>query len=178
MSSTSIKRLARRAAALPCVCLAAVGVLGACGPGAATAGPGQEAAWLTQGPVPFRVLIPIPGGRRGGWEFHSGLPALHAVVRSEAEWAALLDHLVERPPVEVDFEAEMLLVAAAGRTDFGPLMVIDSVYVADDTIRVLVAEHVPPPRAPTLMMAGTPWTVAAMPRAANPVVFVERKIQH
>lgn len=178
MLSTSIKRLARRATARAFVWLSAVAVLGACGSCADTPDPVQEAAWLTQGPVPFRVLIPIPGARRGGWEFHSGLPALHAVVKSEADWAALLDHIVERPAVEVDFNAEMLLVAAAGRRDFGHLMTIDSVYVASDTIRVLVTEHVSPPRAPTLMIQGTPWAVAAMPRAANPVVFVERTIQH
>lgn len=137
-----------------------------------------EPRFLPDGPVAHRLIIPpadTPFSARALW---SGLPFLRAVVGSEREWEELFSHL-ESPParVKVDYAAEMLLVAAAGEQYEGNYRItIDTVNVARDTIRAVVTDHLPAPGGPMLAPV-TPWAVVAIPRAANPVVFIDRDVQ-
>jgi hypothetical protein len=102
------------------------------------------------------------------------------VVRDASTWAALWPRILgshrPMPPVpSVDFAREMVVVASMGtRSSGGYTIAIDSVFVARDTLRVVVREQSPGPRCGTTAALTMPVALARLERSELPVSFISR----
>ncbi len=102
---------------------------------------------------------------------HSDLDSLRAVVREPDDWKALWAAETPLYPVPtIDFEREMLLVAAAG-VRYGTSIRIDSVFVAQDTMFAVVREH---SGCVGLPMSIRPFHVVRVAQTGHPVMFIDR----
>lgn len=115
----------------------------------------------------------------------SGLrDSLRAVVRDRAAfaelWARTHAPYGEKPAApEVDFEREMIVVAALGtRPSGGYGIYLDSAAIARDTIVVHVRRVQPGPTCGVTAALTEPVDLARAPRDARPVRFVEHSTVH
>ena len=124
--------------------------------------PAEVALW------PYRMTSGIPGKER-------------IIVRDSASWSSLWPRIVGThspvPPVPaVDFASQMLLVVSMGtRSSGGYIIMIDSVRVQGDTVRVAVREQSPGPRCGTPAVITAPVGLARIERTELPVSFVTRE---
>ena len=103
------------------------------------------------------------------------------VVRDSATWASLWPQLVgshsPRPVLPaVHFADEMLIVVSMGtRSSGGYIVMIDSIRVTSDTLRVFVREQSPGPRCGTTAALTAPAALARLERSELPVTFATRE---
>jgi hypothetical protein len=141
-----------------------------------------------------------PGGRQGGAEppmtvqrldsalanyyrYNSALEdSARHVVRSRDEWTALWNRIVAnhepKPAVpDIDFEKEMLLVAAMGtRATGGYSIEIEAVDRDSSAITVSVRGRSPGRNCATTQALTAPVDIVRIPRSDHPVRFVEETI--
>lgn len=99
------------------------------------------------------------------------------VIRDPAAWEQAWLQLSgnERPLPAVDFEREMVLVAAMGeRNTSGYEIAIEKVSEDADGIHVEVLESSPGPSCGVFDVLTAPVTMVAVPRTDSAVVWVER----
>jgi hypothetical protein len=138
-------------------------------PGAAPAGP-----WA---PREFRWTRPQPalahsGYRKGGTRFQR---PLRCVVRTPAEWSALVAHsgLPDRALRPINFGERVVLVATQGVEPSG-YIAVDSLYYLGDTLTAVVMQS-RTGLAPNIPGESTvPLSLVQAPAPAGPVRFLER----
>ncbi len=115
-------------------------------------------------------------------EVYSGIKdARRLVIRDAAGWAALWDAVVgartPRPqPPAVDFNREMVIVAAMGQRGTGGYAIsIDEVRREDDGLAVVVRETSPGSGCFLTQAFTAPVTAVRLPASDAPVRFIERK---
>ena len=117
----------------------------------------------------------------GSWRFNSHLnePA-RLDIRSESEWRDFWRELIARqghsPVPAVDFDREMILVAAMGARPTGGYR-IEILSVADDgrEIVVRVAETSPGRRCGTIQAVTEPADIVRVPRSNKPIRWLEER---
>lgn len=109
---------------------------------------------------------------------YSGIESpLREVIREPAAWEDLWRRIHAGtspvpPPPPVDFEREMLVVAALGtRMSGGFGISVTRVIAGEEGLRVTLRESCPPPGAMVTMALVQPVQVIRVPRADQPVVF-------
>jgi hypothetical protein len=114
---------------------------------------------------------------------YSGLSdSVHAVVRDSAAWRALWDRInapfFPRPVLPaVDFQREMIVVAAMGRQPSGGYdIVIDGATEDSSGIEISVKRTVPGERCLMSAAVTDPVDLARIPASGKPVRFREREL--
>ncbi len=132
--------------------------------------PGDEAPQATVTRIDSSAVVLATGQGLGD--------PTRAVIRDSTEWAAfwMQAHALMEPvppPPAVDFDTEMLLVAALGtRSSGGHAVTIDSV-ARGTTLRVFVTAVAPGADCITTMAITWPVQVVRVPRFDGSVEFVE-----
>ena len=104
------------------------------------------------------------------------------VVRNRDEWIALwsritANHGPKRPAPDIDFEKEMLLVAAMGtRATGGYTIEIEAVDLDSSAITASVRGRSPGKSCGTIAALTAPVDIVRIPRSDLPVRFVEETI--
>jgi hypothetical protein len=127
-------------------------------------------------PVPVTRLRPEPFS----FTYNSGLrTAERLVIRDEATWqatwAAISGNITPAPPrPAIDFEREMLVVAALGeRSTGGYSIIIESASATGEALTVRIHSTAPGSTCVTTQAFTQPVDVARLPRMAGPVSFVD-----
>lgn len=127
-------------------------------------------------PVAIRQIAELDPFR-----FHGGITTRErAVIRDQAEWSRVWSELVSviapTPPVPaVDFERDMLVVAAMGTRPTGGYEIrIEAVYRADDQLYVVVEETSPASGCIVTQALTAPVAGVRIERSSLPVAFVNR----
>jgi hypothetical protein len=129
--------------------------------------------------APFEMRRFADGMNR--WRFTSDLTErAQRVIRSEAEWEDFWDGLNRQqsyaPVPDVDFEREMLLIAAMGaRPTGGYVIEIASAVERADAIEVRVVETSPGRLCGTTQAVTEPADIVRVTRSAKPVRWVEQE---
>lgn len=127
----------------------------------------------TAEPVPFTVL-------EGRWETGSGFSSRQRIVVRTPEhlvtvWEQLEALLPQKTsPPAVDFERNIVLVAAEGAGRGGRRIQIASVFEQDDEL-IAVVLYSTSPSGCYVGVVSTPATVVVVPRTSSKVSFVERE---
>ena len=115
---------------------------------------------------------------------HSGInDSRRLVIREAAAWRPLWREVVgQRTPAPalptIDFERDMVIVAALGRRGTGGYAItIDDVYAEGGQLYAVVRETSPGPGCMTIQAFTAPVTGVRVPRGEAAVTFIERKDQ-
>lgn len=115
-------------------------------------------------------------------ESYSGIESrLRTVVKDPDRWHELWTRIHARrtpvPPIPtIDFEDEMVVVAAMGRRGTGGYSIsIDRVYREDESLVAVVIETAPGPGCMVTQALTAPITIVKLPRSDQPLRFVEER---
>ena len=135
----------------------------------ATFGPDSLSAY--HGSVPFGTLD------RG--EETSVRPAAPFVVDNEVEWNAFwLEHAGGTEPPEVDFDTEMVIVAAVGRRDEAGVSVeVRQILQVDNGTLTHLVERVPGDFCSPVARTHYPFHIVVSPRIPSPIRFADVDIE-
>jgi hypothetical protein len=142
-----------------------------------------RAAFAAGQPAARREIVPVTrfATRPSAFSEYSGLnDSLHAVVRDSTAWRALWDRVnapfFPRPTMpDVDFQREMIVVAAMGREPSGGYDVLIEGASEDSAgIEVVVRRTIPGDRCLMSAAITQPVDLARMPASNKPVRFRER----
>jgi hypothetical protein len=122
-------------------------------------------------PMPVTRLRAEPYSFAG----YSGLrQSERLVVRDAATWAAIWRNVTSAPLPSVDFDREMIVVAALGERPTGGFdIVVESATASGDALTVRIRTIAPGPSCITTDVLTQPVDVARLPRTADVVRFVD-----
>lgn len=164
--------------------LAAATVIGAamvtsCSAGNSTAGEGAQ----RRGTEPPMTVQQLDSTLASYYRYNSALEdSARFVVRTADEWTVLWNRIVANhgptPPVPaIDFEKEMLLVAAMGTRNTGGYSIqIEAVDKDSSAITASVRSRSPGNNCITTQALTAPVDIVRIPRSDLPVQFVEEHI--
>jgi hypothetical protein len=136
---------------------------------------------------PAATVLPVTRIRAEPYPltFNSGIEEPARVVATSANqwaqlWSAIWRNHSPKPALpQVDFAAEMVVVAAMGtRNSGGHAIYVDSAYQHSDRIEVVIRTVSPGPRCGTTAALTEPVDVARIPASSLPVRFRERGTVH
>ena len=132
-----------------------------------------------------REVIPVTRLRTGATAYttYSGLnDSVHTVIRDSAEWSAVWRGITRPfyppPPLpQVDFDRDMLVVAALGaRPTGGYDVVIEGARQDASTIEIALRTSSPAPGCPVSAAMTQPVDLATIPASSRAVRFRERSV--
>jgi hypothetical protein len=125
-------------------------------------------------------IAPLDSLLRLRYRRNSGLvDAVRLVVRDSMTWRAIAPRLARvpdhHPALNVDFDREMIIIAAMGfRPTGGYRVTVDSVYLSQNVLYAVVTQHSPGDKCGWLAEHTAPADAVRAPRSDQPVLFVER----